>query len=125
MAQGNPENITFEMITEAAKKGDTLAISVLDESINQIGSVISMAINFLNPAMIIFDKKLSLNQDFLDQIKRVIFKKSFRFNVQNIKLVTSQLGDYAASMGAASLWIDKIFQIEPLAHKEIRRNCLC
>jgi predicted NBD/HSP70 family sugar kinase len=105
------DNLTFDKIIEAADKNDKLAITILDEAVNQVGTVISMAVNLLNPDLVVFDNKLSRFPDMLGQMKRVITKKSLRYNTQNIQLMTSALDEYIGAAGVAMFWSEKIFKI--------------
>lgn len=106
----NNEEITFEKITTAAKKGDELSISILNESARYLGASIANVINYLNPEFIVLGGMLIDQYPFIiKEIKKEVRKRILPYFYSNTKIVKSTLGVNADLIGGASIVIKNLF----------------
>ena len=110
IAKGKVEKITKEGIIEAAKKGDKLALELLERAGQNLGIRIAYMINFLNPTMIIIGGGMETAGDILfEPIKTAVKKFAFEEPTAIVKIVPSFLGENAIVMGAAALATREVF----------------
>jgi N-acetylglucosamine repressor len=108
--KGALQSITSHMVIEAALKGDSLALEIIEEAVNYLGIAIANLINTLNPALIIVGGDfLKLGDVFFGPLQKSIQKRSFSMSVRGVEVLPSSLGYQASAIGAASLIIDSFF----------------
>jgi N-acetylglucosamine repressor len=97
------EQITIEMILEAAVHNDSLAFRALDAAAAHIGVALADVVNLLNPFVVIFSGPLfqSNPQLMLDSIQRVIRQRALEKAGHEVRLIVSTLGRDAPALGAA------------------------
>jgi N-acetylglucosamine repressor len=105
LAQGNPENISIEIIAKAAMENDSLAFRVLQEAVSHIAVALADVVNLLNPRVIIFGGALfqSAPQLLLDELKRPMKQRALEKSASEVELKVSTLGSEAGALGAARL----------------------
>lgn len=110
MAKGKIEAITKEAVIGAAKKGDKLALELLEKAGKDLGVRIAYMINFLNPSMVIIGGGMEAAGDLLfDPIKNSVKKFAFEEPCSMVKIVPSFLGEDSIVMGAAALAAREVF----------------
>jgi predicted NBD/HSP70 family sugar kinase len=97
------DQITIEMILEAAVQNDSLAFRVLNAAATHIGVALADVVNLLNPFVVIFSGPLfqSNPQLMLEPIQRVIRQRALEKAAHEVQLIVSTLGGDAAALGAA------------------------
>jgi N-acetylglucosamine repressor len=97
------DQITIEMILEAAVQNDSLAFRVLNAAAAHIGVALADVVNLLNPFVVIFSGPLfqSNPQLMLEPIQRVIRQRALEKAAHEVQLIVSTLGGDAAALGAA------------------------
>lgn len=109
-AKGNPKNITKEVVIEAAKDNDDLAVDIIRNAGMNLGIRIAYLVNLFNPEAVIIGGSMEKAGDLiLEPIKNIVKKLAFTEQANIAKIMTSALGEDAVSMGAASLAIREIF----------------
>jgi len=102
--------ITVEVIIEAAKSGDTLAIELLEDAAVNMGVRVAYLTNLFNPEIIIIgggiEKSGSL---FLEPLRRTVRKWAFEESANAVKIIPAHLGKDSAALGAASVVIKDVF----------------
>jgi glucokinase len=99
----NRENISAKMIIDAARKGDLLALEVVERFTYYVGYACSILSITVNPAIIIIGGGVSKAGDFiLDKIDQY-FRELIFIPVKNTKIVLAKLGNDAGIYGAATL----------------------
>lgn len=93
--------ITAEDVAVAARKGDKVALEIIDISAEYLGLALSILIDILNPEKIILGTIFTKNEDlFRRKIEEVIKKEALAISAHNCKIEPSKLGsrigDYAA-----------------------------
>jgi len=104
------DNLTPEIVFEAARNGDNLAIEVVNGIAEILGLEIANLINLFNPAIIILGGRfIKAKKVLLETLTRVIkmYSTSFLFNQVKIKL--GKLGNDSVALGAASFAQHEIF----------------
>ena len=96
--------ITPKAIAMAAGSGDKLAIKVLEETGEILGSVLATLVNALNPEAIIIGGGVANAGDLiLGPAKRTMYKLAYSIPADVVKVVKAELGNDAGLVGAASL----------------------
>ncbi|WP_226618658.1 ROK family transcriptional regulator [Cytobacillus firmus] len=91
-----------EMAFALAKKGDTVAIAVIDEAIENLAYGIINAASLLNPEVIILGGGVLKSSDYiLPKLDRIVN----HYLPSSVELKTSRLGDNAGVLGAVSLFL--------------------
>ncbi|MEK7450154.1 MAG: ROK family protein [Planctomycetota bacterium] len=104
MARGNLKNITAKMIFDAARRGDRLAKTVVQETGWYLGAAVSQVINILDPELIVLGGAMAQAGEILFRpIRQVAFAHIIPSPVRRVKIVPAQLGENAGLYGAATL----------------------
>lgn len=95
------EDISLNMIIEAAKNEDVLVLEILGELGAKLGRQIAQLMNILNPDMVVIGGALSQTGDYLLQaIQPVIRTYSLNIVSRDTEIVMADLGDRAGLIGA-------------------------
>lgn len=110
LARGNLENISIELIAEAASQDDSLVYRVLQKAASYIGLGLANLVNLLNPRVLVFGGALFREIPHLiaDPVRRIIRQRSLERSAQEVELTVTTLGDEAAARGAARLIAETI-----------------
>ncbi len=102
MAAGNMEAITAEQINAAARRGDSLALDVINQAAFYLGVGLVNVVNIFNPEMIIIGGGLAgLGDLLLEPARQMVSERAFQLSAQAVRIVPAQLGDEAGVLGAA------------------------
>jgi glucokinase len=105
MAGGQPDKITGQMITEAAKDGDGFCIELLTDTARWLGEGIASLTAVLDPAVVVLGGGVSEAGELLLEPTRAAFRRHLtgrRFRPElEIRLATR--GNEAGIIGAADL----------------------
>lgn len=109
MVDGVIENITAEKVHEAAKQGDSLALSVIADASHYLGLGIINLVTLINPEMIIIGGSVArMGNLLLDPVRQMVKDKAFPLMVKKLKIVPAYLGEDAGLLGAAAYALDQI-----------------
>lgn len=115
LCNGNEENINIETIVEAAKQGDNLAVSIIEEAGRYIGITVSNLVNILNPNQFVLVGDITnAGSILIESIKATVRKVALEYPAKNIKIVNSALKKDAPVIGGATLVLQEIFKGEEL-----------
>lgn len=115
LAGGEVEKITAEHVFQAARKGDKLALGIVDEVAKNLGIGIANAVNFFNPEMVVFDAALGEVEDLiLEPVRKTIKRQALEISTRHLRFEVSRMGEEAGALGAATLVLDKFFEIPQL-----------
>lgn len=103
------DDISYIDILEAALKGDSLCIDLLQRQGGQLGDSLGNIINLLNPTLVVIGGEFAVAKDvFLDAI-RIGMKRSGLINsIKYCKVVNSNLSHNAVMKGASALVFEKL-----------------
>jgi glucokinase len=108
MAGAKIENITAEMVGEAARSGDSLARDVIARAAYYLGIGMVNIVNIFNPEMIILGGGMAGLGDLLTEPgKRMMTERAFSISSRAVRIVTAQLGNEAGVYGAAVFALEK------------------
>ncbi|MBA4494202.1 ROK family transcriptional regulator [Paenactinomyces guangxiensis] len=114
MVHGDLEQLTGEIIYQAARKGDPLAIELLKETGRYLGIGLANLINTLNPSRIILHGGVSRAGSFITEpLKEVVNARSLEVPARQVSIVSSNLGKQATVIGAFTLVLKKLFTPAP------------
>ncbi len=114
LANGGP--ITALHVLEAARQGDKLCASLMEDVARYLGLGLANAVNLFNPSLVVVDRRLgAADPGFLDQLTRAVRRGSLERATQELTFRFSQLGEEAGVLGMALLAIERIFEI-PVLH---------
>jgi len=101
------ESLRLKSIFEAARKGDRLTKSVVEEAISYLGIAIANIANILNPEMVVLVGGITNEGNkLLIPLRREVKKRAFYSNYKSLKIVIGKLGGNSGVLGAAALlWI--------------------
>ena len=103
-AKGNLENITSDLVYQAALKGDELAIHIMNETATFLGIGIANLINLLNPEMIVVGGGLTNAWDIIYPLTlKEVQKRALSEVAKRVKIVRASLGDNSGIIGAAGI----------------------
>ena len=110
LAKGNANNITKEIVINAAKNGDKLALELLENAGKSLGVRIAYLIDLLNPSLVIIGGGMEIAGDLIfEPIKNTVKKFAFEEPASIVKIVPTFLGEDAIVLGAAALAAREIF----------------
>lgn len=107
------QDISPDMVAEAAAQGDELCIEVMEETGYYVGIGVANAINFLNPEMVVIGGGISQAGAVLwDPIMRTVRANALREALEVCQVVPAALGDNAGIMGGVVLVLEEIERCE-------------
>lgn len=110
MAQQDPLRISVWMVLEAARAGDKMCWNIVAEVAEDIGVAMANLVNLFNPAMLVFDQRLSVTgDDFLNLVSRVIKSNALAGSAAGLSLRFAALGRDAGLLGVGLQILEKHF----------------
>ncbi|MFH1867534.1 MAG: ROK family protein [Candidatus Omnitrophota bacterium] len=110
LAGGDLENLTSEMVIEAAKAKDKIAIEIIENAGVNLGVRIAYLINLFNPEVVVIGGGVEqAGELLLGPVKKTVRQLAFEEPANTVKIVPSRLGDSAVALGAAALVLREIF----------------
>jgi glucokinase len=104
LVESKPEEITSHIIFEAARRGDALSLSILEDGARSLGRGLTNLVLLLDPQMLVIGGGLAVHWDqyiapAANELRRATYPKS----LEGLMVVPAVLGDKAASMGARAM----------------------
>ncbi|QDP41795.1 ROK family transcriptional regulator [Radiobacillus deserti] len=113
LVEGKIEDITGEIIYEAAVNGDAFAIRTWTEVGMYIGVACTNLIHTVNPSRIVLGGGVANAKPFLkDSIQKTIQNRGLTKEAKQTEVEFSRLGKAASSLGAIALLLVELFQPE-------------
>lgn len=113
MCGGDLNNLTAEMVANAAKKGDLLAWNVFNRAAEYLGIGISALINLFNPEVIVIGGGVTQAGDILfDTVRKTVKARSLNKISKDVVILPATFGPKAAVMGAVSLIMQKVLSLD-------------
>lgn len=114
LAGGQLDQLTFDVVVQAAHSGDPIALAALQDVGANLGIGVANLINIFNPQLVVLGGALNLASPFLlPAIEGTVCQNSLKPSCENVRLVPSAHGIDACVMGAIALVLDDILR-EPL-----------
>jgi glucokinase len=104
LAGADLNRVTAGLVVQAAREGDELAGSILEQAGVYIGIAVSNTILTISPRKVVFGGGvMAAGELLLAPIRRTVRERVFLVPAQHVEIVQAQLGDDAGLIGAA-LW---------------------
>jgi glucokinase len=106
LSGGKAENVTSGVLLEAAKRRDALTLEVLGRAQYYLGILVANVVNFFDPEMVILGGGVveAFGDEFLKPIRQTAHECFIaKHEMERVKIVSAELGDYAGVLGAAML----------------------
>jgi predicted NBD/HSP70 family sugar kinase len=98
------KNFTVQDIENAALAGDALALQVIREAAEHLGTAIAGLLNLMNPALVVLGGDLARLGDLvLDPLRERARTRTLVTSVAAARIVASKLGPQSVAVGAATL----------------------
>ncbi|MDO8525991.1 MAG: ROK family protein [Candidatus Omnitrophota bacterium] len=110
IAKGDIANLTREVVIEAARQNDEVALYIVQNAAINLGLRIAYLVNLFNPEVVVIGGGIEKAGELvlapiMDKIKRFAFSAQ----AEIVRVIPSTLGEDAVSLGAASLAVREIF----------------
>ena len=107
MVDGKLEAVTAETVFRAAHDGDELALDVVRDTAQYLGTGIGNLLNVLNPDRVVVMGGVTQAGDRLfEPLRREVGRRAFRPAVDACRIVPGELGGSAGVIGAAKAFLD-------------------
>lgn len=104
------EGLTCEVIDQAARLGDTFALSLWKETGTILGRAIANLVNLLDPEVVVIGGGLSLAHPiFLETIASVVWKITAPLHRRKVEIRRAFFGRDSGLVGAAALVVERVF----------------
>lgn len=105
MAEGNAQNVTLEMLAQAAREGDRFTTRLLAEMAAHLGLGIVGLVNLLNPELIVLGGGVAsaVGQLILPEVQRVVRESAMIQSVKQVHIRMSSLEEKDWAVGAMLL----------------------
>lgn len=103
MLSGDADSITVEHLSSAAQFGDAVALQVITEGAEYLGTGLTNAIHMLNPELVVLGGGVMRNVPLLlDQVRDVVADRALPSGT-GVRIVPAQFGREAGVVGATVL----------------------
>ncbi len=109
LVKGRTSDITAEIVSKAARRGDRLACDIVDTAANYLGIGLANLVNIFNPELIIVGGGLSkMGNMLLNPARQVIKKRAFPLPAKTVRIVRAAPGSNAGIVGAAAYVFEQL-----------------
>jgi glucokinase-like ROK family protein len=107
--------LTAEDVAEAARRGDTTSVELLQMSGRLIGRMLATLVNFFNPSLIVVGGGVAGAGDvLLAAIREVVYGRSLPLATRDLLIKRSSLSSVAGVTGASAMVLDELFSAQRL-----------
>ncbi|HTW92885.1 MAG TPA: ROK family protein [bacterium] len=104
LARGETAGITMREIGRAARAGDSLALKLVGEVGDYLGTALANAVELLDPERIVIGGGVSrIGRPLLDAVRKSVFRRTQALPGRRLDVVFSELGIDAGIVGASRL----------------------
>jgi glucokinase len=108
LAGGRVEAVTAEVVAEAARRNDPLALEIVAETVTYLAMGIANIVSILNPEVVVVGGGLFQAADvFLDPVRREFKRWAQPLAVRTVRIELSGLGEDAGLYGCGKLAWDR------------------
>jgi predicted NBD/HSP70 family sugar kinase len=110
LSGGNVNGITRQVVIEAARQNDDIALDIVKNVAVNLGIRIAYLVNIFDPEVVVIGGCIEkAGELIMDPIQKEVRKFTMARASKEVKIIPSALGEDAVSMGAAALAIREIF----------------
>jgi glucokinase-like ROK family protein len=100
----------------AASRGDQESVDLVGRCGVLIGEMLSSAVHFLNPALIVIGGRVADSSDvLLASIRQTVYAQSLPFATRKLEITSAQLGADGGAIGVATMVVDELMALNRLA----------
>jgi len=111
-AGGDWESVSFDVVMEAVRGGDPIALNALDEAMAYLAVGINNVCRQLRPDMIVLGGRLfECGETTLAHLKEALTRRPALFGMPQPQPVPGKLGPRASCIGAATLVLEQFFGV--------------
>ncbi|MEE9471533.1 MAG: ROK family protein, partial [Gemmatimonadota bacterium] len=104
LADGEPENLTAEVVAQAAREGDPLAVRLMRETGEALGVGVASIANAINPCMVILGGGVIEGMpELVGMAEAEARRRALEAALHPFEVVRAGLGGHAGTVGAA-MW---------------------
>ena len=105
-ALADQPELSLADVVAAARSGDGLALSLIEDAGRYLGIAVANLLNLMNPAKVVVGGRLTAAGDLLLQpLRRTIRDRALWTSIERAEVSLSELGDEQVALGAATLVI--------------------
>ncbi|WP_244242396.1 ROK family protein [Nocardioides seonyuensis] len=107
-------------VVDLVRSGNVAAIQVVRQAGRDMGEVVAMVVNFINPSVVVVGGALSAaGEHLIAGIRETVYQRSLPLATEHLRIVPSAAGERAGVIGAAAMAISHV-----LSPEEIERASL-
>ncbi|HHY47791.1 MAG TPA: ROK family transcriptional regulator [Firmicutes bacterium] len=112
LAGGDPERVTLEVVAQAAKQQDTVAVDIFSQAGEWIGLAVAGMINVFNPDVVMLGGRVirAAGDIILSRVRNVARENSFPVLFDMATFMTPRLGHLSSAMGAVAFVLEEKFR---------------
>ena len=104
----SPEQITAELVANAAREGDEFAAGMWFEAMENLGIGVANAVNVLNPRLVILGGGVTKAGDLLfEPVRKVVSERAMKALAADVEIVPAANGDLVGLMGAIAVAMEQ------------------
>ncbi|MET1060343.1 MAG: ROK family protein, partial [Nocardioides sp.] len=93
--------------------GDPLAVQMVRQAGRDLGEVLAVLVNMMNPSVIVIGGSLAVaGESLLAGIRETVYQRSLPLATEHLRIVTSLAGERAGVLGAAALAIGHVLSAD-------------
>ena len=97
----------------AASRGDQACVDLVGRCGSLIGEMLSAAVHFLNPALIVLGGRVAESSDvLLAAIRQTVYAQSLPFATRRLEITNAQLGADGGAIGVAAMVVDELLALD-------------
>lgn len=102
------DTFSYDMIVDAAKKNDKVALEALEDVGSKLGIVVSNLVNIFDPKMVILGGALNYAKNFIQPVvEKVVKANALPLCQEDLEITNSELDQDSSVMGVAGLVLEK------------------
>ena len=104
-----------QWVIDLVRSGDSNALQVLRQAGRDIGDVVAMCVNLINPSVVVIGGSLAqAGEHLLAGIREVVYTRSLPLATEHLRIVPSRSGDRAGVAGASAMAISHVLSPEAI-----------
>lgn len=101
--------LTARDVVDAAREGDQESRRMLEHAGGLIGTTLSVAVNLVNPAMVLLGGQVGASSDqVLTAVREIVYRRSLPLATRELRIEPSPLSGRAGLLGAATMVVDEL-----------------
>lgn len=103
-------------VLDDARNEDKLAMRIVDQAFERIGTALGNLVNVLNPAVVVLDPLLAqAGEAAVEQLRRAMIQQIMPTHVEHLKITVSKLTESVAPLGGAHVALENLIEIMPIS----------